>query len=248
MKYFAIGVLALVLAAGSAMANTTVYDTTYNVSPYFESDLHVGLPTNPSAPLPGGSMSGATDILDTFYSSYTRVDDTMDQIWLDHNGGVWVRAIYTSSYLKLGYALNEGTGSPVVDIDDTINFGVNPTKVDATNEVGNFDIVDNTDGFVWVVTGASTAYSLPALNGGIDRMVTFKIDGIYNHPYFHDQGSYIPTVPTYVLGFEDGSDWDFQDFVVEVQKVSPIPEPLTLLGVFAGISGLGAYLRRRQAA
>ena len=34
----------------------------------------------------------------------------------------------------------------------------------------------------------------------------------------------------------------------DIPDLSYIPEPLTMLGVFAGISGLGAYIRKRRMA
>lgn len=75
-------------------------------------------------------------------------------------------------------------------------------------------------------------------NKGVDQMVTFEIVGNQGHP---DN-----PVGSYVIAWEDEYrmvDWstsgDFQDFVVEVTGIAPIPEPpsavLVLLSVGAGL-------------
>ena len=52
---------------------------------------------------------------------------------------------------------------------------------------------------------------------------------------FGAQGTSILSLPSSYLGVDN------------VVAAAPVPEPLTMLAVFSGISGLGVYLRRRRA-
>ena len=152
-----------------------------------------------------------------------------------------VKAIYTSvTNHELKYRIIPG-GSDT-QIPGSVSGGVN-----ALGETGSFDIGDNV-AFAW--TSGPSRYSLPSLNtGGYDQMVTFQVHGRWTDPDNQGEG-FTALSNTYVIGFEDqvGSDADYQDFVCEVSNVVPIPEPLTVLGVFLGVGGLGNYIRKRREA
>lgn len=79
-----------------------------------------------------------------------------------------------------------------------------------------------------------------AYDSGRDHMITYEITGL-NRPG-----------PTYLIAFEDipavdpqyvGSDYDYNDLVVEVQVV---PEPFTMLGVLGAVGWVGHYLRKKR--
>ncbi len=188
-----------------------------------------GATTTPIGPPPGGEMSVA-NILSALYLSTTRIDDDYDKIWQDLDGGITVEAKYAGYWNGFGYSLDELGGTSYVSLLAVAHVG----------DTASFDISPNSDLFVWGIDVNGTGshfYSNPALNGGRDRMVTFRVNQFLD-------GSF-PTVPTYVICFEDLTDFDFNDLVVEVRNVAPIPEPLSMLCVALGVGGLARYLRRR---
>jgi len=95
-----------------------------------------------------------------------------------------------------------------------------------------------------------TFFSQASLNAGVDHMVSFQGDGEY-HGAINGFAGGTWGSNEFILGWEDlnSSNWDYDynDFVVMVESVSPqteVPVPATL-GIFAlGLGLLG--LRRRQ--
>ena len=104
----------------------------------------------------------------------------------------------------------------------------------------------------WINSGSIQAFSDPALNGGTDRMVTFQVTGTLNTPGNINSGYTSLANPTYVIAFEDGSDFDYNDLVVQVSGVAPVPEPTTLISgalmMMPFGAGMVSVLRRKLAA
>lgn len=205
---------------------TPVYKTTWSsTSPGGVLDEEDLAPSLPAAPSDFGKVgySSATNVLERLYGAgnFTRVDDDYDQLWQDLNGGVQVAVKYTSRSLTLWYAKDE------IGASDKVNTGLDGFS----DGFLKIDVEPNTDKFIF--GAASTGlWSNPMLNpGGQDRMVTYRITNL---------------AKTFVLGFEDGNDEDYQDLVVEVSHVRPTPVPgAVLLGVL-GLGAAGCKLRRRR--
>lgn len=109
----------------------------------------------------------------------------------------------------------------------------------------------NTFGY-YLQTANGMFFSAPGLNGGNAQMVAYAGNGSTNLTFAGHTGQF--NAGEYLLAWEDqalgNSDMDYNDFVVVVESVHPVPEPAVL-----GMFGLGALLigfavsrRRRQTA
>jgi len=94
-----------------------------------------------------------------------------------------------------------------------------------------------------------TFFSAPSLNNDDVQMVAFQGTGQIAN--FHGDGKAPWLANEWVLAWEDlvygGSDQDFNDLVLIIESVTPVPEPGTITLLGAGLLGL-LLLRRRTSA
>lgn len=146
----------------------------------------------------------------------------------------------TTGYTATLY--NDGNGKFTANQLDPSHHVVN--SYNATFGAGN------TFGYYLETPTGTFFFSDPSLNGGHPQMVAFAGNGSTSITFAGHTGRFNPG--EYLLAWEDtslaSSDRDYNDFVVLVESVHPVPEPAAL-GMFGlGVLLIGGFtvLRRRQ--
>jgi hypothetical protein len=213
----------------------------------------------------GGAYNGAISIIHALEmdlgGSLVRVDDGLDRIWqaiANQQGNLVGRARYAADALRLGY----DSGAGYVDLVGNIptgqvrvtaaNLGMfsgaqSTNYVDSFQAVGNWTPVSLAPGtlFAFILSDLTLTNRWTSNNSGTgvgsagyansgnldDHMVTFQFSPTH-----------------YVIAFEDlpfsGSDRDYNDMVLEVRWLTPVPLPAALPLLLSGLLGLVGFMRR----
>ncbi len=162
--------------------------------------------------------------------NFARVDDTSDIQWTTGGSGaasfiaIYSGAAQTLSTTDLGSLTPSGNPAPIFSVPaSTINSTVVPPVTVFTPANSPFLFLDKPTGSVSAYSSSDPSLNTPIIDPAtglavLDRMVTFLLTG----------AAYAAT-PTYVIAFEDGNDFDYNDLVVQVSGVAPVPESTTIV-------------------
>ncbi|MBN1142673.1 MAG: DUF4114 domain-containing protein [Deltaproteobacteria bacterium] len=209
------------------------------------------------------SVTTTTDSLADTSDSYWQFDATNNAsstivIELAGQSGSNTFGIYdanTKNTLSL-FGGSAGQGDSVLlsllNNNTVLAISVNPNS-GAITTLGTMQLTSSYFGF-YLGTSGGTFYSDSGLNtdNNADHMLAYQGEGDLVRIPTRNPGPW--TASEYILAWEDlaqvnntyPGDGDYNDFVVMVESLSPVPEPSTMLLLGAGLLGLGVYRRMRK--
>jgi uncharacterized protein DUF4114 len=214
----------------------------------------------------GGTYGGAISIVRAVEMdlnvSLVRVDDGLDQIWQALSAGVnglSIRSRYAADELRLGY--DSGTG--YVERIDNIPSGqvhvrsgsLGEFTDEEANYADSFATISNWQSlglnagtlFAFILNDMTTQQRWTSNNSGSG----VGSGGYANSSNLEDHVVAFRITPTqYLIAWEDrpllASDRDYNDMVLEVNWVAPVPLPAALPLLLSGLLGFAGLARARR--